>query len=161
MRLGVPHWSVLGPHVFLLYTADIEKLIAHRGLSPYLYADDTPMFICCRPGNTHLLRDITLSCISNIEEWMCSNRLKLNAAKNRVLVVCHRSETPSHWWKDVHNRKRNFSTSNVCTKSRCPYGSRSVATITHREANGSMLQRAATSTSHQTFTDDGRFENAN
>ena len=71
--------------MFLLYTADIEKLIAHRGLSPYLHADDTQMFICCRPGNTHLLRATTLSCISNIDEWMCSNRLKLNPANTEFL----------------------------------------------------------------------------
>ena len=67
MRFGVPQGSVLGPLMFLLYTADIEKLIARPGLSPHLYADDTQMFICCRPGNTHLLRDTTLSFISNIE----------------------------------------------------------------------------------------------
>ena len=95
MRFGVPQGSVLGLLLFLLYTADIEKLIAHRGLSPYLYVDDTQMFIRCRSGNTHLIRDTTLSCISNIEEWMCSNRLKLNPAKNRVLMVYHTSETPS------------------------------------------------------------------
>ena len=41
--------------------------------------------MCCRPGNTHLLRDTTLSCISNIEEWMCSIRLKVNAAKTEFL----------------------------------------------------------------------------
>ena len=34
---------------------------------------------------THLLRDNTLSCISNIEKWMCSNQLKLNPAKTEFL----------------------------------------------------------------------------
>ena len=68
MQFGVPQGSILGPLMFLLYTADIAKLIVHRGLSPHLCADDTQMFIGCRPGNTHLLRDTTLSCISNNEE---------------------------------------------------------------------------------------------
>ena len=85
MRFGVPQGSVLEPLMFLLYTADIENYITHRGLSPHLYADDTQMFICCRPGNTHLLHDTKLSCISNIEEWMCSNWLKLNPAKTEFL----------------------------------------------------------------------------
>ena len=71
--------------MFLLYTADIEKLIEQCGLSPYLYADDTQMFIRCRLGNTHLLRDTTLSCIFHIEDWMSSNRLKLNSVKTEFL----------------------------------------------------------------------------
>ena len=33
--------------------------------------------------------------------------------------------------------------------------------ITHCQADKSMLQSAATSMSHQTFNDDGRFKNAN
>ena len=75
----------LGSLMFLLYTADIEKLIEYRRLSPYLYADDSQMFIRCRLGNTHLLRGITLFCIANIKEWMCSNRLTLNPAKAEFL----------------------------------------------------------------------------
>ena len=85
MRFDVPRGSVLGLLMFLLYTADIAPLIEHRGLSPCLYADDIQMFICFRSSSTHLLRDTTLSCISNIEECMCSNRLKLNPAKTEFL----------------------------------------------------------------------------
>ena len=84
MRFAVLQGSVLG-HLYSCSVVDIEKLIEHRGLSPYLYADDTQMFICCRPGNTHLFRDTTLSGILNIEAWMCSNRLKLNPAKTEFL----------------------------------------------------------------------------
>ena len=45
----------------------------------------TQIFICCRPGNTYMLLDITLSCISNIKEWICLIRLKLNPAKTESL----------------------------------------------------------------------------
>ena len=50
MRFSVPHGSVLRQLMLLLYTADIEKLIAHRELSPYLYADDTQMLHLLPPG---------------------------------------------------------------------------------------------------------------
>ena len=154
MRVGVQQWSVLGSFMFLLYTADIEKLMAYRGLPPYLYSDDTHMFISCCPRNTHLLRDTTLSCISNIEEWMYSNRLQLNPAKTEFL------------WCTTH-RKLHLIDESPLTMKKPPFNQQSLDVLMDRDLSlrshiaRSMLQSDATSTRHQTFTDDGRFENAN
>jgi len=75
----------MGPILFILYIADLIDLVGKSGLYPHLYADDTQICGFCSPDDTQALQNRVTVCISDVDRWMASNRLQLNAAKTEVL----------------------------------------------------------------------------
>ena len=101
MRYGVLQGLVLGPILFLLYTADIALLVGSHGLHVHLYADDTQVYGSCTPLSTDQLQSSMSACIDDVAGWMASNRLQLTVKrlKNRdhVVLVSTSSESATHF----------------------------------------------------------------
>ena len=85
VECGVPQGSVLGPILFLLYSADVLQLIQHHQLHPHAYADDSQIYGFCRPSETDSLQERLSGCVDDVSSWMRANRLQLNPSKTEVL----------------------------------------------------------------------------
>jgi len=82
---GVPQGSVFGPILFLLYVADMLKLIKRHQLVPHAYADDIQIYGFCRPSSVNCLADRVSACIDEVSSWMRSKRLQVNQSKTDAL----------------------------------------------------------------------------
>jgi ribonucleases P/MRP protein subunit RPP40 len=85
VHCGVPQGSVSGPLLFILYTADVEKLTRSLGLSVHLYADDTQLYCSSKPTNTADLKLRTVHAAHQVAQRIASNRLRLNASKTECM----------------------------------------------------------------------------
>jgi len=84
---------VLGPILFIMYTADLVSLIQQHCLSPHLYADDTQIYGACSPSNVGALLQKATGRLTAVADWMSANRLQLNSDKTEfVWLTSHRRQ---------------------------------------------------------------------
>jgi len=76
---------VLGPILFIVYTADLVSLIQLHCLSPQLYADDTQIYGASGPSDVGALLQKVTGCLTAVADWMSANRLQLNPDKTKFM----------------------------------------------------------------------------
>ena len=73
VEFGVPQGSMLGPILFIMYTADVTRIVERLGLNVHQYADDTQFYGVCHPrSSASLCRDLG-DCMCSVASWTSAN----------------------------------------------------------------------------------------
>eukprot|EP00745_Piridium_sociabile_P040659 TRINITY_DN786_c0_g1_i8.p1 TRINITY_DN786_c0_g1~~TRINITY_DN786_c0_g1_i8.p1 ORF type:complete len:1132 (+),score=124.07 TRINITY_DN786_c0_g1_i8:119-3397(+) len=90
LKYGVPQGSVLGPVLFVLYSAPVSDVISHHAMLHESFADDTQLHQSASIADIDALMSRTQECIADLKDWMTLNKLKLNDDKTELMLACPR-----------------------------------------------------------------------
>ena len=80
---GIPQGSILGPLLFLIYINDLPTSLEHS--SSRMFADDTTLTVSGKS-----LHDVEVAInhdLSNVNQWLCANKLSLNLVKTEYILI--------------------------------------------------------------------------
>ena len=83
---GVPQGSILGPLLLIIFINDLPNATK---LFIKLFADDT--FLCAQNSDIETLQMEVNSELSNVYQWLAANKLSLNIAKTKYMLVTNKN----------------------------------------------------------------------
>ena len=76
---SVPQGTVLGPLLFLLYTAIIPLITSEHHIGVHFYADNEQLYLFRKAGEAASMISMVTESFVDIGTWMSSNKFQLNS----------------------------------------------------------------------------------
>jgi len=110
------HWQCVSDHV-PSYAADMVDSVEKHGVKFHGYADDFQLCVHCRPNDTAVATAKLESCVSDVDDLMSANRLKLNTEKTELLWTGTHHNV-STWYESGPSLQLNATTVNASSHVR-------------------------------------------
>jgi Reverse transcriptase (RNA-dependent DNA polymerase) len=81
---SVAKGSILGPLLFLLYSAELEDVVASKVVSIHIYDNDTQLYVHCKSSGMIDVVARLEQCIDRVDKWLAAS---LNSDKSEVIWV--------------------------------------------------------------------------
>ena len=91
LTYALPQGSVLGPQGYPLYSKPIGNIVRAHGLEYHCYADDSQIYIVIKRSTITDTISPVEACVSDIQQWMEKNLLKLNEKPEVLLISSKRN----------------------------------------------------------------------
>ena len=93
LRYSVPQVSCLGPLLFKMYSIKIFDIVGHHLPQINCYTDDSKLYLSFNPSYAFSQDEAIRSmetCISDVQQWMTSDKLMLHDDKTEFIVIASR-----------------------------------------------------------------------
>ena len=77
--------------MFICFTAPLGDIARRQGINVHLYADDTQLYLAINPHSDEDTIQAVMriqDCVAELQDWMNINKLKFNATKTEIIVMC-------------------------------------------------------------------------